>query len=311
MNHRYQIGIKYLLVAARAGILLLPLILYGWLHFIRPPRTTQEQTLFQGIVYKREVRSTPRPFLIHIVTVDLSAPGVKVLVTPGTPTSKKREFPTEIDARTTSEFLKEFKLQFAVNGSFFYPFREVTPWDYSPHSGDRANVVGLAISNGSAYSPPESDFPVLCFKASKRSYRAQISGGKDCPKGTIQALAGNHLLIKGGLPVGLTLQAHDTDRPYPRVAVGLDQAGEKLWFVAIDGKQPLYSEGATIAELTKIISELGAHWAINLDGGGSTTLVAANPSGASVLNAPIHTKIPMRERPVANHIGFYALASDK
>jgi hypothetical protein len=25
-----------------------------------------------------------------------------------------------------------------------------------------------------------------------------------------------------------------------------------------------------------------------------------------LLNAPIHTKLPMRERPVANQLGFYA-----
>lgn len=311
MNHRYQIGIKQLLVAAGTGLLLLPLILYAWLHFLRPPRTTQERSLFQGIVYKREARSTPRPLIIHIISVDLTAPGVKVLVTPGTPTPKKTEYPTEIDARTTSEFLKDFKLQLAINASFFYPFREVTPWDYYPRTGDRANVVGQAISNGSSYSPHESKLPILCFNASKGGYRAQIIGGRECPKGTVHAVAGNHMLVERGNPVGLTLEAHDANRPYPRVAVAMDKAGEKLWFVAIDGKQPLYSEGATIAELTKVILELGAHWALNLDGGGSTTVVAATSSGATVLNAPIHTKLPMRERPVANHIGFYALPTER
>lgn len=316
MNHQSPIGMKQVLVAAGTSLLLLPLILYGWLHAIRPPRTTQERSLFQGIAYKREIRSTPRPFIIHILTVDLTAPGVKVLVTPGESTSKTvqvsgEKASTEIAARTTSEFLKEFKLQLAINGGFFYPFREVTPWDYYPRSGDRANVVGRAISNGSSYSPHESHVPTLCFNSSKGGYRVQIASGRDCPKGTVHAVSGNHLLIEQGNPVGLTLDEHDTDRPYSRVAVASDRAGEKLWFVAIDGKQPLYSEGATIAELTNIIVELGAHWAINLDGGGSTTVVAATPSGPTVLNAPTHTKLPMRERPVANHIGFYALPMDK
>jgi hypothetical protein len=311
MNHRYQIGIKQLLLAAGTGLLLLPLILYGWLHFIRPPRTTQERSLFQGIVYKREVRSTPRPYIIHIVTIDLTAPGVKVMVTPGTPSPKKTEIPTEIDARTTSEFLREFKLQLAINASFFYPFREVTPWDYYPHSSDRANVVGQAIANGSSYSAHESKLPVLCFNTSKGSYRAQISGGRECPKGTLHAVAGNQLLVERGNAVGLNPEVDDRNRPYPRVAAAIDKAGEKLWFIAIDGKQPLYSEGATLAELTKIILDVGADSALNLDGGGSTTLVAATPKGPTVLNAPIQTKLPMRERPVANHIGFYALPTDK
>ncbi len=61
-----------------------------------------------------------------------------------------------------------------------------------------------------------------------------------------------------------------------------------------------------MSELTDIVMELGAHTALNLDGGGSTALVAAGFWGTHSLNAPIHTRIPMRQRPVANHLGFYA-----
>lgn len=310
MNHRYQIGIKYFLGATGTGLLLLPLILYGWLNFLRPPRTTQERSLFQGIVYKRDVRSTPRPLVIHIVTIDLTAPGVKVLVTPGTPTSKNQGIPTEINAQTTSEFLRKFKLQLAINASFFYPFREVTPWNYYPHSGNRANVVGQAIANGFSYSPAEQNLPVLCFTSSEgRAYRAQILATGECSKDTVHAVAGNQLLIERGNPVSLNPESPSTDKykPYARVAVAIDREGQKLWLIAVDGKQPLYSEGATTAEVTKILAELGVHTALNLDGGGSTTLVTATPDRPILLNAPIHTKIPMRERPVANHIGFYAI----
>jgi hypothetical protein len=300
MNHRNQIGIKLLLVATGTGLLVLPLILYGWLHFLRPPRTTQERSLFQGIVYRREFRSTPRPFMLHLMTIDLTAPGVRVLVTPGRPTPDN----TEINARTTSEFLSQFKLQLAINANFFYPFREVTPWDYYPHSSDRVNTIGQAISKGVGYSKPESDWPVLCFNTNNR---AQIIGNGECPKGTVQGVAGKNILIERGNPVGLTLDSKDSKRPYPCVAVAIDKTGQKLWLIVIDGKQPLYSEGVTIAELTKIAINLGAYSALNLDGGGSTTLVAATSKGPTVLNAPIHTKLPMRERPVANQIGFYAL----
>jgi hypothetical protein len=304
MNQQYQIGTKPLLIATGMGILALPLILYGWLHLRRPPQTTQEQVLFQGITYKREFRSIPRPLMLHIVAIDLTAPGVKVKVTPGKPTPQKTEVPTEIDAQTTSEFLQEHQLQLAVNASFFYPFREVTPWDYYPKSGDRANVVGQAIANGSNYSNPESKFPTLCFNANNL---AQISGSGQCPQGTLHAVAGNALLVERSNPVGLQAKTADSDKPYSRVAAALTQDGKKLWLIAVDGKQPFYSEGVTLAELTEIIRELDADWALNLDGGGSTTLVAATRKGASVLNSPTHTKLPLRERPIANHIGFYAL----
>jgi exopolysaccharide biosynthesis protein len=90
------------------------------------------------------------------------------------------------------------------------------------------------------------------------------------------------------------------------MAVGIDKEGKKLWLIAVDGKQPIYSEGVKMPELANIVMDLGVDTALNLDGGGSTTVVMATNNGAKVLNAPIHTKIPMRERPVANHLGFYA-----
>jgi exopolysaccharide biosynthesis protein len=76
--------------------------------------------------------------------------------------------------------------------------------------------------------------------------------------------------------------------------------------VVVDGKQPIYSEGVTLVELAQIFAKLGADRAINMDGGGSTTLVMATNNGVKVLNAPMQAKLPMQERPVANQIGFYA-----
>ena len=51
----------------------------------------------------------------------------------------------------------------------------------------------------------------------------------------------------------------------------------------------------------------GAWDGINLDGGGSTTLVAAGADGLpDVLNVPVGNLLPGSERPVANHLGIYA-----
>jgi exopolysaccharide biosynthesis protein len=91
----------------------------------------------------------------------------------------------------------------------------------------------------------------------------------------------------------------------------VDKAGETLWLIVVDGRQQNYSEGVTLAELAGIAVELGADRALNLDGGGSSTLVMARDRGAKVLNAPIHTRVPMRERPVANHLGVYAQPVDE
>lgn len=92
----------------------LPLIFYGIPYGLRPVGK-ESRSLFQGIEYRREVRSRPRSLVIHQVTIDLMAPGIGVLVTPGNVTPDN----TETNARTTSEFLRAFKLQLAINANFF------------------------------------------------------------------------------------------------------------------------------------------------------------------------------------------------
>ncbi len=285
-----------------ALILALPLILYAWLCFQRPAPVPVQQTLFPGIRYQREVYSSPRPYLLHLVTVDLTTSGIRPFVTP-------KALPGSGDetiARTTSQFLREFDLQLALNASYFYPFREKSPWDFYPRTGDRVKVLGQVISDGDPYSPALADWGVLCIAPNNR---AQILEST-CPTATAQAVAGRDRLIVDGKPIPVEADS-DPDQPYPRTAVGTDKAGKTLWFAIVDGKQPLYSEGATLPELTRIFQRLGADTALNLDGGGSATLVAKVGTKPTILNAPIHTKILMRERPLANHLGFYAQHDSK
>lgn len=114
------------------------------------------------------------------------------------------------------------------------------------------------------------------------------------------------MLVDQSKPFKAQQNTADSDGLYSRTIVAVDRRGEKLWIIAVDDKQPLYSEGVTLSEMTDFVMELGAYAAINLDGGGSTTLVTETTSGIKILNSPIHTKIPLRERSVANHLGFYA-----
>lgn len=59
----------------------------------------------------------------------------------------------------------------------------------------------------------------------------------------------------------------------PRSAIGLGNDG-KLYLIAVDGRMPNYSAGLTLHELAQILKKLDFKEVINLDGGGSTTLVA-------------------------------------
>ena len=63
--------------------LLIPVVLYGSTIWQRPNATgIPEQPLFQGIVYTRRVIDQPRPNIVHIVDIDLTATGLRPLVTP-------------------------------------------------------------------------------------------------------------------------------------------------------------------------------------------------------------------------------------
>lgn len=77
---------------------------------------------------------------------------------------------------------------------------------------------------------------------------------------------------------------------HPRTIVGTADWGRRLFLITIDGRQPGYSVGTTNRESARIALELGASQAINLDGGGSTTMVVARYRGDSatfeVVNKP-------------------------
>ena len=72
------------------------------------------------------------------------------------------------------------------------------------------------------------------------------------------------------------------NRRHPRSLMGKDADGG-VWLVVVDGRFPGEAEGMTIAELTALAGKLGLVEAINLDGGGSSTLWTL-PGG--VLNHP-------------------------
>ena len=68
----------------------------------------------------------------------------------------------------------------------------------------------------------------------------------------------------------------------PRTAVGLANNGQRLILAVIDGRQAGYSLGTTLRETAEIMLALGARDAINLDGGGSSTMIYRDPATKSL-----------------------------
>jgi exopolysaccharide biosynthesis protein len=87
---------------------------------------------------------------------------------------------------------------------------------------------------------------------------------------------------------------------HPRTAVGRTRDG-KLILVAVDGRQPQISIGMSLYTLADLLLNLGAVEAINLDGGGSTTMVVKQ----EVVNKPSDQT---GERPVSDAILVFPLA---
>ncbi|MBM7439534.1 hypothetical protein JOC24_002956 [Streptomyces sp. HB132] len=112
-------------------------------------------------------------------------------------------------------------------------------------------------------------------------YRARTDSGA-VPR---TAVGGRELLVVDG-----DAQNHDgegNNTAAPRTAVGFSEDGRTMQVITVDGRQA-DSGGVTLTELGEMMREAGSHSALNLDGGGSSTLVAREPGSDAlqVENSP-------------------------
>lgn len=254
----------------------------------RPLPTSLRRELAPGVVYYRRFHWRPHLMMAHIVSVDLNHPDVRVLVTPGEPGA---EYP--LAAMTTSQFARDYGALVAINGDGFTPWYFNSLVDYYPHPGDPVRPNGLAASEGVVYSEANGG-PVLYISQSN------VASFEQTEDPVYNAIAGDRMLVIGGAAV----EDLDDGRLAPRTAVGIDGYSNRLILIVIDGRQPFYSEGATLAELADLLIYYGATEAMSLDGGGSSTMVVRGALGVEVMNSPIDGYVPGRERPVANHLGI-------
>jgi len=112
---------------------------------------------------------------------------------------------------------------------------------------------------------------------------------------------GPRLLTDGQVTVDWAAEGFDAgfaESLNPRTAVGTTRDGRHLLLVTVDGRQA-FSKGVSLAGMALILKRYGAWNAINLDGGGSTTMAAdgltvSNPGGDG------------SERPVADMLLVYS-----
>ena len=85
----------------------------------------------------------------------------------------------------------------------------------------------------------------------------------------------NHIIMQNGQFM------EDWAERHPRTAIGFNADSTRLYFVVVDGRH-LTSVGVTLKEMKGIFDALGAVTAVNLDGGGSSCILAND----EVLNHP-------------------------
>ncbi|WP_253195085.1 phosphodiester glycosidase family protein [Streptomyces sp. MP131-18] len=115
------------------------------------------------------------------------------------------------------------------------------------------------------------------------------------------AVGGRGLLVVDGEPQNW--EGRPNNATAPRTAVGFSRDGQDMHILTVDGRQS-HSGGVTLTELAVMMADLGAHNALNLDGGGSSTLLARDPGASEpdLVNSPSDGE----ERPVPNGLAITA-----
>lgn len=213
------------------------------------------------------LRTVPGPNRINATFIDLRRPDVHARATR-----------PEHRGRTVSSFAALYGTAVAINGDFFAGGFQAT---------------GMAVGDGVRWGG--NDGPEQSFIAFGSDNRAEISHPWDIVAGPeawmAQLVSGRELVTQDGVAAAYVAGNPDVA---PRTAAGLTADGKTLILAVVDGRSTS-SRGMTLLQLGQAMADLGAHWAINLDGGGSSAMVV----DGNVVNRPSDGG----ERTVGNHLG--------
>ena len=242
-----------------------------------------------GVSYPGEVGT--RSLAINAMRITLSSPGIRFFTTPG-----NGALPQETVSQTTGGFLETYDLQVAINANFFAPCCSI--------SFENKDLIGLAISRGELVSPADTAGNSLGITAGNAATIGSFGPATNLSSFYNAVTGGNLLLTAGAIAVGEVPADGFADKN-PRTAVGLSADGSFLYLLTIDGRQPRYSDGATLFETAEWLLDLGAYQGLNLDGGGSTSMTIEEQNGNARYLNRVSGGVP---RLNGNNFGVYAAA---
>jgi exopolysaccharide biosynthesis protein len=177
----------------------------------------------------------------------------------------------------TSEIAREEGVMAAVNGTFF-------------NMTEGYNVHYVRVDDSLIAVTDEGEFGIRAtgvFTATGEAADILPWGPEREDEGAVSAedaIVSGPLLLDDGRIIPLDSINFNRNR-HPRTMVGITGNGHVL-LVVVDGRQPGYAEGMSLYELRALAHSLGCTDALNLDGGGSTTLVIAGEGSNGVVNRP-------------------------
>jgi hypothetical protein len=219
---------------------------------------------------------------INLLRVNLADPHIS---TYSTPAAGLQQDGVTVETFLKATFNKPSQIAMegivAINANYF---------DYP--GPPRSLLFGPAVSNGLRvpWQPPmNSQFYTLAIT---KTNHATILGKDEQPGGdTWTAVSGNSLLLRNGaLQVPSPSPATATPIVAARTVVGVSYNPHYLYVLTVDGLEtntntaPYY--GATDFDSAVLMLLAGATDAINLDGGGSTTLGRIDNHGFALMNVP-------------------------
>lgn len=238
-----------------------------------------------------ETWQTPRPVAFHLLRVDLHHPDVEVFTLLGD--DPDGEGPAEARLESPLSLAERLGAVAAVNANAFrhLPGTDEAERRRGWYAGKLVDIAGLAASDGVLRSPPDGKLASFWIDRGGRP-AAGVTPETALVRHGVSAWI-DHLIQDGQIVARPDTQLH------PRTLLGSTADGRYLLMVVADGRQKGYSEGVSLTESAAFMRQHGCHYAVNLDGGGSSILVArtTGPDGATALR-PINRPSGGRPRPI-------------
>lgn len=246
--------------------------------------------------------------------VHLDDPAVRVGATEPLTPAAGDPAGTEVKLLPVNEWARAHEATLAINASFFAMINpKPGPGEDKVRytTGAASDIRGLSQGAHGLVSPPRvihgRGDPALLVYAGRA--RVAYATAADL-EGVVCAVAGmgptddgkqpGTLLVEAGRNLGATARVAPQVR-HPRTAAGVTADGRTLILLTVDGRRPGASVGATLPEMADLMLELGAHDAVALDGGGSTSFFLKRADGTLLTNQPSDGEW----RPVGNHLGVW------